>query len=84
MSAVCRSCGAPVTWVAMGTVDGKRNPLDRGSRPDGNVELTGIIGPDGTPVAKVATRASIAAEPYKKRYVSHFTTCPEAGKWRKR
>lgn len=69
MTQKCSSCGAPIIWCQ--TPRGKNIPLDAELVDGGNVEL----------------RAGIAfvepPEPGKRRYRSHFSTCPRAGEHRK-
>jgi hypothetical protein len=66
----CSSCSAPIIWAE--TPRGKRIPLDAELVEGGNIEL----------------RAGIAfvepPEPGKRRYRSHFSTCPRAGQHRSR
>jgi hypothetical protein len=66
----CRSCGAPIDWAI--TVRGSRIPLDIGRRlgPDGNVSVV-----DG--IAHVV-------KPGDGDRISHFVTCPNADRHRKR
>lgn len=79
---LCRSCSAPIVWCL--TAAGKRIPVDRVPVAGGNLKLT--VEADGT------TRAEAAGEPElfasfdedDRRYVAHFTTCPEADEWRSR
>lgn len=67
--AECRSCGAPIEWVV--TEKGKRMPLDIERRDDGNV----TVDPSGT--ARVVPKG-------KGSRVSHYATCADADRWRKR
>lgn len=69
----CSSCKAPIFWAL--TAKGKRMPLDAQPDPQGIVWLHGGVAHVGDqPPAMGATD----------RYTSHFATCPNAGKWRKR
>lgn len=79
----CRSCGRPVRWAV--TANGKRMPLDVDGVPGGNVVLHPPPEPDGPHLAKVYrdTEAAVAAEGEATRYLSHFATCPQAGRWRR-
>lgn len=82
----CRSCNAKIIWTtmldAMGARktrdDGKpvRNPIDPRPRPDGNVRLTG----------RGHARMITAGEHVMpdERYVSHFATCPNRGRHRRK
>lgn len=74
MSATCHSCGAPIVWVH--TEAGKRMPIDPEPVDGGNLILDRRDGPRVT----VATEGNLPPC----GYVSHFATCPQAGKWRKR
>lgn len=65
----CRSCGANVLWVGRTILDAV--PVD-----NGNIEII-----DG--VIHVASKLlPLSAD--RPRYVSHFSTCPQAKEWRKR
>jgi hypothetical protein len=66
----CKSCGAEIDWVKTST--GKSMPLDIGRRLGGNVD----IGDDGIAQVKPSL-------PDVKRFVSHFTTCPDADSFRR-
>lgn len=74
----CRSCGSPIRWAM--TEKGKRMPLDTEPAADGNVTLTPM--PGGFDRAKVWGDRS--AMPLGPRYVSHFASCPLAGRHRRR
>lgn len=63
----CRSCGALVFWAK--TTSGKIGIFDWIPASGGHF----VLGEDG--VARYDTRAG--------RYVSHFSTCPDAERWRK-
>ncbi|MGE4425478.1 MAG: hypothetical protein AB7G37_03385 [Solirubrobacteraceae bacterium] len=76
--ATCRSCGAGVQWVLLD--GGSKNPLDPEPVENGNV----YVRRDGT--AKVLTadelgRARAEGHPL---HISHFATCPNANKHRRR
>jgi hypothetical protein len=72
MSQRCRSCNAPIKWAY--TIKGKRIPLDPNPSPEGNIELINgiaeVVGPSDNP-------ADI-------RHISHFATCPNANKHRRK
>jgi len=76
--AQCRSCKAPIVWAQ--TEAGKRIPVDEAPVADGNLALIGT-GPGGTTLAAIYDPAKHAG---KTRFVSHFSTCPHAGAWRRR
>ena len=71
----CKSCGTRITWLE--TAGGGRLPVDDDPVPNGNVVAVGRM-------AKVFNNpeAAGAAYPDEPRYVSHFVTCPQAGRWR--
>lgn len=72
----CRSCNAEVLWIT--TSNGKKMPLDAEPvRFGGNIRLhdDGTI----TVLTKDDPRNSL-----EKLYRSHFATCPERKKWRKK
>lgn len=69
MIAKCRGCGAEIIWAF--TADGHRMPLD--AKFEGRFVLDRHKRDDGTLLA--SARAT---------YLSHFATCPQADKFRKR
>lgn len=69
----CKSCGADVLWVE--TRKGKRMPLDPEENSAGNV----VIEADGK--AAVLPPGAQYSGP---RYASHFETCPDAQRWRRK
>jgi hypothetical protein len=70
--AKCRSCGAGVFWAI--TAGGKLNPVDAEPVPTGNLVLS--ISPD----KDVLQAASFdgAKHAGRRRFVSHFSTCPNS------
>jgi hypothetical protein len=72
----CRSCGKEVIWVRTNT--GKTMPVDSKPSPDGNVllirDLFGQV--ESCEVVKKGSKDEL--------HLSHFATCPQARKWRKR
>lgn len=64
----CKSCQAPIIWVK--TLSGKIMPLDE--KPESRFVLNGL-GEGNTPYATMV-----------KTYVSHFATCPNASKHRRK
>ena len=66
--ATCTGCGAAIVWVA--TAAGKRMPID--AKPEKRVVLDDVHGIGEPPSARVIDT-----------YVSHFSTCPQAQRFRK-
>jgi hypothetical protein len=75
MSDRCRSCGAPIRWAR--TAKGTAVPLNPEPAPNGNVVLMG----DGT--VTYLGRGQAPPEGTL-RWTSHFASCPEARRWRRR
>jgi hypothetical protein len=73
----CRSCGAPIRWTR--TEKGRRMPIDPEPVPEGNIVLRELD--EATPLALSVPPAAFPDEP---RYLSHFATCPDAAKHRRR
>lgn len=83
MTSRCRSCNAPVLWVAVGPQgERSRMPLDPDPTDDGNVRLEGRFTPSGAEAATVL--GPLEAELEDELYLSHFATCPDADEWRRR
>lgn len=79
--ALCRSCSARVVWIR--TQSGKRMPLDADPSPKGDFVIVKHI--DGGTLAVLVTPKTVEFyHDIKERYLSHFATCPDAGKWRRR
>lgn len=72
MSEFCRSCGAEILWARTGS--GRSMPVDVKPVEGGNVQLR---------YEKHGLTAVVAPEAPGVKYVSHFSTCPEAAAWRK-
>lgn len=64
----CRSCGAAIVWGK--TANGKAMPLD--AKPERLFVLKSADDPDCQDVVQVPT------------YRSHFATCPDADKFRRK
>lgn len=80
--ATCRGCGAAIIWIR--TPGGKSIPCDPEqvlyrSKKEGGIK---IVTPNGEVLS--AKLESIPNEADGIGYVSHFATCPEAGRFRKR
>ena len=76
----CRSCDAAIAWAV--TVHGKQIPLDLASRVDGNLVLD-IIFVEGVGSHHRARKPDALLDRGKKKFVSHFVTCPNADEHRK-
>lgn len=76
----CRGCGAPMVWGR--NIDtGKGVPLDPDPTPDGNlVRVDDATYGREIPVRFVRKNEQLAAD--AQRYVSHFSTCPDAASFR--
>lgn len=81
-NAICRGCGAPILWIR--TPARKTMPCD----PEGVVYwqsptgLNKIVTPNGEVVS-----ADLDGDPQLATgvgYVSHFATCPQAGRFKRR
>jgi len=73
----CRSCNAKVIWAK--TVKGRAMPLDANPYDDGTLYLDEKLMKVYTDLEQVPANCEVQSG-----YKSHFATCPEAGKWRKR
>jgi hypothetical protein len=71
----CRSCGAPVIWVAH-KVTGKRAPLDEQPTTAGNIAIES----GGYRVLGKSERAHWVGQ--LPLYTNHFATCKQASQWR--
>lgn len=72
----CRSCSAPIYWAV--TEAGKSIPVDAEPIPTGNMALNFLT-------AGVSARILGRSEHHNgARYQSHFVTCPNANKHRRR
>lgn len=74
--AACRSCGRPIFWAVTGR--GSNMPCDWVPVLDGNL----VVEP-GTGLVRVL-RDGEQVPQGTDRFVSHFVTCPQGAKWRKR
>ena len=74
----CKSCRKPIVWAE--TEKGRRIPLDPDPVSDGNIILQ-QRGKFKPPLAIV--RLSIPTDETN-RFKSHFATCPQASRWRKK
>lgn len=77
----CRSCPALVIWTQ--TENGNSMPVDAQPSPAGNVRLVEPADPREGPTA-IVLRKFAPLEPGEQLRLSHFVTCPNAEKWRKR
>lgn len=70
----CTSCGAEIEWGV--TAKARRIPLDPGTVRRGNVAIVGTF--------SNGTHAVDVVPPGEGDRVSHFATCPDANKHRRR
>lgn len=79
---VCPSCENQVRWVR--SSNGKWMPIDPEPAPKGNLVIVNGV---ATVVTK-ENEAELSTDPLTRerrpRYVSHFTTCPDAHRYRRR
>lgn len=85
----CRSCDAPIAWAI--TETGKRMPVDAEPVVGGSILLRHrVVGePPEAHVTSSEERAVLAKQSESRGetlrlFVSHFSTCPNAGAHRKR
>lgn len=78
MSARCGSCHSEIEWAK--TENGRLIPIDALPVADGNLAVRRVTGDLLARVVKPEDQL----EPDEKRGVSHFATCPNASKHRKR
>jgi hypothetical protein len=82
----CRSCGGEIVWAQ--TERGKRAPIDAEPNPLGDVVLRARTEPTGQGWRDVEPLAIFGvpdeAFPDEPRHTSHFATCPDADRWRRR
>jgi len=77
----CKSCGAPILWAK--TEQGHKIPIDEGPTLDGNIAIQptddrkGWLAFVAGPLEAVPGSSSI-------RRKSHFATCPNAAKHRRK
>lgn len=79
----CRSCGAPLRWAK--TLNDKAIPLDAEPSSAGNIVLTERTDP-AAPLARVLAGADLfdARAVGTELWLSHYVTCPDSDKWRRR
>lgn len=80
----CRSCGAPIFWARTSINPPQWMPLDREPSERGNVVILedDELGIERAKVLKKGERETYP--PATLKYLSHFATCPEAEKFRRR
>lgn len=76
----CRDCRAPILWAVV-TSSGKKMPLDAEPVESGNITVESRD-ERGVPQVRYVTVAD-RAQGRTGRYVSHFSTCPAAKKFRR-
>lgn len=82
--ATCKGCGAKILWVK--TAEGNNMPCDPELISVDDCDVgTVLVTVDGD-VLKVTSQSVVSGEDCQpaEGYVSHFATCPEAEKFRKR
>lgn len=81
--AACSSCSALIVW-AISASSGKPIPIDAKAHP--HVELEPNPDPREPPTAHMLGKSGrrVGHPPPSIRYVSHFSTCPQADQWRKK
>jgi len=80
----CGSCGAPIRWVESLTTK-KQMPLNVEAVEGGNLGIVDWVErPPGLPLPVVAYNPSTGTQATPYRYTSHFATCPQAARWRKK
>ena len=78
-TSACRSCGARIYWAE--TAAGKIIPIDEKPVDDGNVILTWS---ERAMLLKAhVLKSDDVVAPERNRYVTHFTTCPNAKQHRR-
>jgi hypothetical protein len=85
MGSVCSSCRKTIVW-AVTTKTGRAIPLDPTPGPEGNVTIVGRS-PRDCPLVLVLSPEELALareHGVPRLYVSHFATCPDAAKWRRK
>lgn len=86
MASTCRSCSAAIVWAQ--TINGKQIPVDHLPVANGNVDLVSHSDPREAPIAHMLDATGqrdvdgLRRSPFL-RYVSHFSTCPDAARHRK-
>ena len=78
-TARCRSCGEPIYWAQ--TREGRRMPVDTQPTEGGNVLLT-LTRSTGALTCTVLS-AGCEVEAGRRRYTSHYATCPQAASHRR-
>lgn len=80
--AKCRSCGAPIVWAINGRT-GNCMPVNAKPSPDGNLRIRDDRSECGQVVVDVVSGAEREALRVRgEAFLSHFSTCPQASRWR--
>lgn len=77
----CKSCGALIFWVTW-PASGKNMPVDAAASQDGDIVLTWKPREQKLWAAKAAQLGEHELVS-RNRYVSHFSTCPQAKQHRR-
>ena len=80
----CKSCHKTIWWTV--TTNGTKMPIDAHTYPDGNVTIKsdGRGGYIATVHGPLFLDALDRQEPEPNRFKSHFATCPDAAKFRRK
>lgn len=76
----CRSCGAEIIWAKVWVTDSPI-PLDPEPVMGGNIAIREERGYVEVASARQVAEAKKAKKPL---YVSHFVTCPDQDKWKRK
>ena len=75
----CRSCDAPLKWIK--TKDGKNMPCDPEAFKLEDLKASDVVVSESGEVFRGT--ANIAKNTAQRFYFSHFSTCPDANKFRR-
>lgn len=76
----CRSCNKPIRWIELKS--GKKMPVDPDPFELWEAEIGDTVVTDMGDVIKYDPDKHKGDD--REVYVSHFSTCPDADKWRKK
>lgn len=81
---ICRSCGKSIHWIELKS--GKMMPCDDTFITPAEANIGDVLVTESGRVVQVDKEAKYAEAMcgvHCGGYVSHFSTCPQAGEWRK-